>query len=74
MRTEAVDDRMFARAADRSLDGNQAIDVTVTGAQVTSLHVAKCLMCPLPQFTAAGKLEVRGLEARTRLRSLSDGR
>jgi hypothetical protein len=65
---------MFARAADRSLDCNQAIDVTVTGAQVTSLHVAKCLMCPLPQLAVAGELEVRGLEARTRLRSLGADR
>jgi len=74
MGTKAVDDRMFARTADGSLDCDQAIDVTIAGAQITSLHVAKRLMCPLLQLTGARELDVTGLEARTRMRSLSADR
>ena len=74
MRTEAVDDRMFARTADRSPDCDQAIDVTIAGAQITSLHLSKRPLYPLLELTGAGELEVTGFEARIRMRSLSAGR
>jgi hypothetical protein len=64
-----MDDRMFARTTDGSLDCNQAIEVTIAGAQITSLHVEKRLMSPLAQLAGARELKVTGLEARTSNRS-----